>query len=100
MNKILTNIDALRKLCEKHNVIKLYLFGSYAKNTFTDKSDIDFLVTFGQIDLYDYFDNYLDTKEELEKLYNKKVDLVEEKTVKNPFLYQTINRNKILLYER
>lgn len=100
MNNISINIKPLRKLCEKHNIVKLELFGSYAKNSFTENSDIDFLVTFGQVDLYDYFDNYLNTKDELEKLYKKKIDLVEEKTVKNPFLEQSINKNKILIYAK
>ena len=99
MNKIPINTKSIRKLCEKYKIVKLYLFGSFANNSFTDESDMDFLVTFGQVDLYNYFDNYLNTKDELERIYNRKVDLVEEKTIKNPFLYQSINENKILLYE-
>ena len=100
MNNIQKNTETLHTICKKYNIVKLYIFGSFAKNTFTNKSDIDFLVTFGKINLYDYFDNYLNTKNELEKLYKREIDLVEEETIKNPFLYQSINKSKILLYER
>lgn len=98
MNNLYINTQPISDLCKKHNIVKLYLFGSFAKNTFTENSDIDFLVTFGNVDLYNYFDNYLNFKEELEKLYHRKVDLVEEQTVKNPFLAQSINQSKILIY--
>lgn len=97
-NTIHINREEINSVCKQHSVINLYLFGSYAKNTATENSDIDFLVRFGDVDLYNYFDNYLSLKDELEKLYNRKVDLVEEQTVKNPFLAQSINQTKILIY--
>ena len=92
------NKQQISDLCIQHKVLRLYLFGSFAKNKATKNSDIDFLVTFNDVDLYYYFDNYLSLKEELEKLYNRKVDLVEEQTVKNPFLVENINQSKILIY--
>ena len=90
--------EKISELCQQHSVIRLYLFGSFAQNKATENSDVDFLVQFGNVDLYDYFDNYIDLKEKLEKLYNRKVDLVEEQTVKNPFLAQDINHTKQLIY--
>jgi hypothetical protein len=100
MNAIELNTDKnkINELCKQHFVIRLYLFGSFAKNTATEKSDIDFLVTFGNVDLYNYFDNYLDFKEKLENIYHRKIDLVEEQTVKNPFLLQSINQSKKLIW--
>jgi len=95
---IITDEIEISELCKQHNVIRLYLFGSFAKHTATEQSDIDFLVTFGNVDLFNYFDNYLDFKEKLEALYNRKVDLVEEQTVKNPFLLQSINQTKQLIW--
>ncbi|MCD4795229.1 MAG: nucleotidyltransferase domain-containing protein [Bacteroidales bacterium] len=83
MKNIPEKTQYLHKICKKYNIIKLYLFGSFAKNTSTEGSDIDFLVTFGDVDLYNYFDNFLNVKNELEKLYERTVDLVEEKTIKN-----------------
>lgn len=93
------NKQQISKLCKQHNVLHLYLFGSFAKNTETEQSDIDFLVKFNDVELYYYFDNYLSLKENLEKIYQRKVDLVEEQTVKNPFLVQSINQSKLLIYQ-
>lgn len=41
MNIIEKNISEIKALCEKHNVVSLFLFGSYAKETYTSSSDID-----------------------------------------------------------
>ena len=87
-------------LCEKHNVGELYLFGSVLTDAFTKDSDIDFLVKFSEVDPVEYFDNYMDFKESLEKLLFRTVDLVEMQTVKNPILKRSIENNKSLLYGR
>ena len=92
------NIAKLSILCKKHNVAKLYLFGSYAKQKQTEKSDIDLLVTFENVDLYNYFDNYIELKNELENEFKRNVDLVEEQTLKNPFLIESINQSKQYIY--
>lgn len=95
-----TKIDTqkMAELCKQYHVLRLHLFGSYAKNTATEQSDMDFLVAFGDVDLYEYFDNYFNFKDSLENICHKKVDLVEEQTVKNPFLFQSIEQSKILIY--
>lgn len=88
----------LKDICQKYKVKTLHLFGSFAKNEENADSDIDFLVKFGEVDLYDYFDNYLALKETLEQTYQRKVDLLEAQTLKNPFLKESIDESKILLY--
>jgi hypothetical protein len=102
MDTSIPNIDyaIISEICRQHNVTSLYLFGSFAKNTASGQSDIDLLVSFGNVDLYYYFDNYLDFKEKLENLYRRKVDLLEEQTVKNPFLQQSINQSKLLIWKQ
>ncbi len=95
---ILNENKKIAELCRKYNVNQLYLFGSYSTGNFTPQSDIDFLVRFGEVDLYNYFDNYLELKQNLEQLLNVPVDLVEEQTVKNPFLLHSINQSKQLIY--
>ena len=70
MKSIEKNINAINKLCKKHKVNKLYVFGSALTNHFNKKSDIDFLVNFGKVRLYDYADNYFDFKEKLEQLFS------------------------------
>jgi len=55
-------------------VRRIGVFGSFAKGTESKKSDIDFYVEFelSELDL----DKYLRLIEYLEKLFNKKIDLV------------------------
>jgi uncharacterized protein len=100
MNLLKEHIGDLQSLCAKYHVDELYAFGSILKDTFNEKSDIDFLVRFGDVSLVDYFDNYMDFKESLEHLFRKNVDLVEIQTLKNPVLKRSINNNKLLVYGR
>ncbi len=88
----------VKALCKKHSVEKLYLFGSSTNETFSDTSDIDFLVKFKIADLSLYFDNYISFKENLRKILHRDIDLVEEQTLKNPILINSINKSKELIY--
>ena len=81
-----------------YNVEKMYLFGSALNTNFNQESDIDLLVKFKNIELSKYFDNYTDFKEKLEILFGREVDLVEEQTLKNPILINSINKSKELIY--
>ncbi|MFA9193460.1 nucleotidyltransferase domain-containing protein [Flavobacterium sp. FBOR7N2.3] len=92
------NKESLKKLCNIYNVDKMYLFGSALTSKFNDKSDIDFLVKFKTIELSEYFQNYLSLKEKLESLFGREVDLLEEQTLKNPILINSINKSKELVY--
>jgi predicted nucleotidyltransferase len=91
-------IDDLRQLCIRYNVDKMYLFGSALNSSFNEQSDVDLLVKFKAFDLSKYFDNYMDLKENLENLFERKVDLVEEQTLRNPILINAINKSKKLIY--
>lgn len=96
LNKNLKKI--LVDLCESHYVDKMYLFGSAATNNLKESSDIDFLVKFKHFDLAKYFENYVSLKENLSKLFNRKIDLIEEQAIKNPILVNSINKSKELIY--
>ena len=92
------NIEDLKKLCAMYNVEKIYLFGSVLNSNFNNESDIDLLVNFKSIEFSKYFDNYMDFKENLEKLFGRKVDLVEEQTLRDPILINSIDKSKELIY--
>ena len=100
MKIIELHIEDLKKLCVKYHVTELYLFGSMVTGSYNDNSDIDLLVRFGGVNLIDYFDNYIDFKNELEKLYSRSVDLVEIQAIKNPIFKKSIDRNKVIIYGR
>lgn len=98
MNLVEKNIVTIQALCQKHKVGHLFVFGSILTNRFKKSSDIDFIVDFQGVDLYDYADNYFDFKESLEHLLNRPVDLLEDKAVKNPYLRKSIDSSKQLIY--
>lgn len=100
MKIIEQHTDRLIELCVNHKVGQLYLFGSALTSQFNEASDIDLLVQFSQVDLLEYFDNYMDFKEELEALFNRPVDLVENQAIRNPVFRKIIDRQKQLIYER
>jgi len=100
MNLIERNIDTLIGLCKQHKVKELYIFGSILTPRFTDSSDVDFLVQFENIDILDYFDNYMNFKEELEKLLDRPIDLLENQAIRNPIFRMILDRDKKLVYDR
>lgn len=100
MNLIEQHRKEIEALCEKHKVLSLYVFGSVARGDDNVKSDVDFLVTFSEEDLYNHFDNYCDFLKSMEKLLNKRIDLVSEKYLHNPYLKKYIDASKVMLYEK
>lgn len=78
-------------------VLKAWLFGSFSRNEQTKDSDVDILVAldYNQPIGLRFFGMY----EELKELLGKEVDLVSERTLA-PFAKESVNRDKILIYER
>jgi hypothetical protein len=92
-------LDEIKLLCKNHRVKSFFLFGSGAKGNYNQHSDLDFLVQFAEdISLMDYADNYFSLLEGLELITGKRVDLVTEKSLKNPILIEEIHRTKEFLY--
>ena len=100
MELIDKNKADISNLCENHKVKQLFLFGSILSDRFNTSSDIDMLVQFSNVDLLEYFDNYMDLKEKFEKLLKRHVDLVENQSIKNPVFRKAVDRDKFLIYER
>ncbi len=100
MKIIQKNTSSITELCVRYHVAELYVFGSVLTERFKKDSDIDFLVRFSFTNQMEYFDNYMDFKEGLEKIFSRKVDLVEIQTLKNPILKRSINRDKVIIYGR
>ena len=91
-------IDELQLLCEKYDVKSMYLFGSATTEKFNESSDIDILISFKEIPFEKYTDNYFELHEMLEKLFNRKIDLLTEKSLSNPYFIQSIEKTKQLVY--
>jgi predicted nucleotidyltransferase len=92
----------LPTLCERFGVRRLDLFGSAATGAFrSESSDLDFLVAFtDRSPTGEYANRVLDFAEALERLFNRRVDLVTEQSVRNPFFRRELNASRQLVYER
>src|ERR1017187_7518820 len=91
---------ALAALCRRFKVRRLDLFGSAAKGTFDPQSsDLDFLVSLDDTSPADYTDNYFGLANELERLLQRRVDLVTERSVRNPYFRQVIEATRQPVYE-
>jgi uncharacterized protein len=77
-DKILKKLEENRETIRGFGVRRLGIFGSYARCEQTETSDMDFLVEFER----PTFKNYFGLKSFLEKLFDCKVDLVFNDTIK------------------
>ena len=87
-SQILNAIQSHSEELESYGVKKVGLFGSFVRMTPHAKSDVDILVEFKRG--RKTFDNYMDLKFFLEKLFKRKVDLVIKDALKKRI------RNRVL----
>jgi predicted nucleotidyltransferase len=89
----------LAELCQKYGVRRLELFGSAAQGRFDPQhSDVDFVVDFAEEHVLGAFEQYFGFKEALEQLFERPVDLVEEKAIRNPYFRQAIAQDRRRIY--
>ncbi len=101
MNPLLIkHLREVKKICKQHKVVALYVFGSVCTEKFNENSDIDFLITFAKMPLRIYADNYFGLEDSLSALLGRKVDVVVEKTLKNPYFINVMGKTKTLIYDR
>ena len=76
----------------KYGISELGLFGSYAKDSADDDSDIDILV---KLEFKKgMYQNFCELKKELEKIFNRKVDLIEKETFDYEFRNDNVREYK------
>ena len=88
----------LKDILKNFDVKKAILFGSYAKNTPTQKSDIDLVIDSEGKLLNIYFYGLL---EDLVEKLQKRVDLFEISEIqKNSKIYENIQNEGVTIYEK
>jgi predicted nucleotidyltransferase len=65
---------------------------------FNPESDIDLIVDIDENDPVTYSDSYFNLKFQLEKLLQRRIDLLEQNAIKNTYLKEQIDQTKVLLY--
>ena len=92
--------SALTQLCSQNKVKSLYMFGSALTSRFDIHSDVDLIVDIDSANPLEYADCYFNLKFALQDLFNRSVDLLENKAIRNNFLRQEIDNSKQLIYAR
>lgn len=99
-NRFMLDVDRYKNdielLCRELSLTRLDLVGSAARSDFNENSDIDVLVTFSGDSAL--FSRYFELKERLEKLFEREVDVIEERAIKNPYFRMSIEKDRINLY--
>jgi predicted nucleotidyltransferase len=92
--------DAFIILCKDHKVKYLYAFGSSVTDDFEgSSSDIDLLVEIESRDPLDRGEKLLSLWDLFEVFFNRKVDLLTDSSVRNPYLRKSIDSTKVLIYD-
>ncbi|HUT73382.1 MAG TPA: nucleotidyltransferase family protein [Armatimonadota bacterium] len=89
--------ERIAGFCRKWRVKELAVFGSALRDDFAPDSDVDVLVEFAPdhgLSLYDW----VDMIEELQVIFGRKVDLVAEGGLKDPFRRGEILRTAEVIY--
>lgn len=95
-NPIDAKLPALAELCRRLGVRRLDLFGSAAQGRFDPaRSDLDFVVEFAP---ETRGSSYFALREALESLFQRKVDLLTEAALDNPYLRRRIDTERRRLY--
>jgi hypothetical protein len=94
------SLAAIAALCRRYAVRRLDLFGSAATGRFDlERSDLDFLVEFEAVPAPEYSAAYFDLREALETLFGRRIDLITEPALKNPYLRRQIEGEKRTLFQ-
>ncbi len=86
-------------LCRRFHVRRLDLFGSATRGTFDpERSDFDFVVTFAELPIVEFADMFFGLQEALADLLNRPVDLLTAESIRNPYLRDSIEKGRMVLY--
>lgn len=92
---IANNLTLIKKICQKHYVKELYVFGSATTNEFKEDSDVDFVIDFEGVDEKEFANNYFSLMENLQEILKRKVDFVTEKYLSNRIFIAQLNKTKV-----
>jgi predicted nucleotidyltransferase len=76
--------EKIEEFCRKWKIREFSLFGSVLRDDFNRDSDIDALVSFDPDAPWSLFELVV-MQDELMKIFDRKVDLIEKEALKNPF---------------
>ncbi len=95
------HFESLAALCEQYDVERLYAFGSVVSDRFDEaRSDLDFIAEMQPMPPLERGENLMNFWTALEELFDRKIDLLTDQPIKNPYLRESIEATKQLIYDR
>ena len=92
-------LKEVARLCARHRVRRLELFGSAAGDGFDPGgSDLDFLVEYEDMAPGEHAHAYFGLMEDLQQVFGRPVDLVERRAIRNPYFIEAIEQTRVMLY--
>lgn len=99
-DEILKHLTEFKALCQNYNVIYLYAFGSSTTEHFdSEKSDVDLLIEISSKDPIERGEKLMSLWDSLEIFFRRRVELITDSSIKNPYLRKNIDFTKILIYD-
>lgn len=94
------NYESLKRLCKQYRVKRFEVFGSalIGEGFDPENSDLDFLVEFLPLQPGEHADAYFGLLEALQDLFNRHIDLVMPRAIKNPYFLESINKGREVIY--
>ena len=90
--------DETEQLCERYGIRRLGLFGSVARGEDSAGSDLDFFAEFDDPSPETMPQRYFGFIEEATKRFNRPVQLLTPRMIRNPFLQRSIDRDLVILH--
>lgn len=95
MKELTFDVDKLIELCRRNDVVRIGVFGSFARGEADEHSDIDLMVEFAKrVSLL----RVVALERQLSDMMGKKVDLLTEAAI-SPYLRERIHNELQVIYE-
>ncbi|MCW5766336.1 MAG: nucleotidyltransferase domain-containing protein [Phycisphaeraceae bacterium] len=83
--------------CRRWQISEFSIFGSALGPEFSPDSDVDVLIDFAP-GVFQGIDEWIAMRDELERLFARRVDLVSRSALRNPFRRRQILKSRRVLY--
>ncbi|MDE6041632.1 MAG: nucleotidyltransferase domain-containing protein [Muribaculaceae bacterium] len=100
MKLIEINLTKIIEICRQFHVRRLWVFGSILTPRFNDESDVDLCVDFDwdNIPLLESANNFFGFQDAMAGLLNRKIDIVDDSSIKNPYFRAEVNEKRKMIY--
>ena len=91
--------NRLEALCRTYDVRRLDLIGSSIHGDFDpERSDLDFVVEFNNFTVENAADRFLGLLIDLGDLFEREIDLVSYRAIRNPVFRRIVDQTRVTLY--